>query len=193
MKPMEVLTRSKARRGAVGERKNVSHFFRIGKFFALVVMTGSARGPVMAQQTNDGFNPIFDGKSLDGWEGDPTYWSVADGAIVGTVTPETILKRNTFLIWRGGETRDFELKVEYRISAGGNSGVNYRSTEVEGVPFALRGYQADIDAANKYTGQNYEERGRTFLTLRGEFSQIAADGKPRVIASVEKRRIWPRY
>ncbi len=114
------------------------------------------------------FVSIFDGKTLDGWEGDPTYWSVEDGNLVGTVTPETLLSRNTFIIWKGGTVEDFELKVEYKVSSEGNSGINYRSEMVAGVPYALRGYQADLDGAQRYTGSNYEERGRTTLASRGE-------------------------
>ena len=68
---------------------------------------------------------------------------------MGEITPETIVKQNTFIIWRGGVTRDFELKVEYRISARGNSGINYRSSEVPGQMFALRGYQADPDGQDR--------------------------------------------
>src|SRR5690606_37135168 len=102
------------------------------------------------------FKSIFDGKTLDGWDGDPVYWSVKDGAITGEITPETLLKANTFLIWQGGQPGDFELKAEFKISEGGNSGINYRSEMVEEVPFALKGYQADIDGKNNYTGQNYE-------------------------------------
>ena len=52
------------------------------------------------------------------------------------------------------------------------------------MPHALRGYQADIDGPNRYTGQNYEERGRTFLALRGDLSRVDADGTSRVIGSV---------
>src|SRR5262249_44104670 len=69
-----------------------------------------------------GFTPIFDGKTLDGWEGDPKYWRVAEGAMVGEITPATVIRSNTFIIWRGGELADFELKVDYRITPGGNSG-----------------------------------------------------------------------
>jgi len=108
----------------------------------------------------DGFHPIFDGKTLDGWEGDPRYWRVENGALTGEVTPETLLKSNTFIIWRGGAPKDFELKADYRITAGGNSGINYRSVVVPDAVtpanrFAMRGYQADIDGRNMYTGQNY--------------------------------------
>ena len=125
-----------------------------------------------AHSTSDGFVSIFDGRTLDGWDGDPIYWSVKDGSIVGTITPETIVDRNTFLIWRGGTTGDFELKLEYKISAEGNSGINYRSYEVPGVPWALKGYQSDIDGQGQWNGQNYEERGRTFLALRGQVTRI---------------------
>ena len=140
--------------------------------------------PERGQKDEAGFESIFDGKTLTGWEGDPKYWRVEDGCLVGEVTPETILKQNTFIIWRGGTTRDFELKVEYRISSRGNSGINYRSEEIPDSHFAMRGYQADIDGANKYTGQNYEEKGRTFLALRGDISRVDPDGKSRVTGSV---------
>jgi len=148
--------------------------------------------PAVAQQvyptpgTNDetGFQQIFDGKTLNGWEGDPKYWRVENNCLIGEVTPETLLKQNSFIIWRSGITRDFELKVEYRVSARGNSGINYRSVQITNSPFALRGYQSDIDGANKYTGQSYEEKGRTFLALRGDISRVDADGKSRIIGSV---------
>lgn len=88
---------------------------------------------------------IFDGEMLNGWEGDTIYWRAEDGKIVGEVTEETLLDNNSFLIWRGGLTSDFEIKVEHRVSSEGNSAINYRSQEFEDLPFALRGYQADLD------------------------------------------------
>ena len=84
----------------------------------------------------DGFVSIFDGKTLDDWKGDPNYWHVENACLVGTVTPETILENNTFIVWQGGQPEDFELKLEYRISDSGNSGINYRSTYLEGRPYA---------------------------------------------------------
>src|SRR5215831_20303740 len=124
-----------------------------------------------------GFRPICDSKTLDGWEGDPKYWRVADGVMTGEITPETLIKSNTFLIWRGGSPKDFELKVDYRITSGGNSGVNYRSVVVPDAVtpdnrFAMRGYQFDIDGQNRYTGQNYEEKGRLFLAVRGQMTRV---------------------
>lgn len=119
-------------------------------------------------QKNDGFKFIFNGKNLEGWTGDTTYWSVKNGVLVGEVTPETILKRNTFIIYEEEQPANFELKLEYKISNSGNSGINYRSDIIKGFPHALRGYQCDIDGKNKYTGQNYEEKKRTTLAYRGE-------------------------
>ena len=157
-------------------------FLLLEAFVAVILLASSLLSNVgISRQTliptktvQDGFTPLFDGKSLDGWEFDPVYWSVKEGAIVGEITPETVLKNNTFIIWKGGELGDFELKVDFWISEKGNSGVQYRSEPFTEVPYALRGYQADIDGGNLYTGQNYEERKRTTLAYRGQKTQIAA-------------------
>src|SRR5262245_17045320 len=95
---------------------------RIVVLIGVVLLLGRAQiTESLAQQSASteeaGFERIFDGKTLKGWEGDPKYWRVENGALVGEITTETIVKQNTFIIWRGGVTRDFELKVEYRISA----------------------------------------------------------------------------
>jgi hypothetical protein len=136
-----------------------------------------------------GFASIFDGKTLNGWDGDPKYWRVEAGDIVGEITPETIVKSNTFLIWRGGEPADFELKAEFRITSGGNSGINYRSVVVPDkvTPsnrYAMRGYQCDMDGQRRYTGNNYEEKGRLFLAVRGQVTRVTGKRKPTVLASV---------
>jgi hypothetical protein len=141
----------------------------------------------------EGFVLIFDGKTLDNWKGDPKYWHVKNGCIVGTVTPETILENNTFIVWQGGQPEDFELKLEYRISDSGNSGINYRSTYLEGRPYALRGYQCDIDGKNRYTGQNYEEKKRTTLAYKGEKVLISTTDNPEVkenIRSNVEKNCW---
>lgn len=80
-----------------------------------------------APDDDAGFEAIFDGKTLAGWDGDPAFWRVENGAIVAESTPERPLERNTLLIWRGGTLRDFELKLEYRLSDAANSGVQYRN------------------------------------------------------------------
>ena len=135
-----------------------------------------------------GFTPIFNGRDLEGWEGDPKYWRVENGIMTGEITPETIIKSNTFLIWRGGSPADFEIKVDYRITSGGNSGVNSRSVVVPDAvtpsnKFAMRGYQFDIDGQNRYTGQNYEEKGRLFLATRGQMTHVVGGRKPVLLSS----------
>lgn len=169
-------------------------------FLASLLASGTllAQDPYVPKQSDrpepvpgdePGFKPIFDGKTLNGWEGDPKYWRVADGAMTGEITPETVIKSNTFIIWRGGTPSDFELKVDYRITAAGNSGINYRSVSVPDkvTPenrFALRGYQCDIDGQNRYTGNNYEEKGRLFLGVRGQVTRVTGKSKPVVLSTV---------
>jgi hypothetical protein len=136
-----------------------------------------------------GFVTIFDGKTLAGWEGDPTYWRVENGALVGEITPATVVKSNTFVIWRGGRPKDFELKLEYRITPAGNSGINYRSASVPDAAtpanrFALRGYQFDLDGARRYVGNNYEEKGRLFMAVRGQVTRVVGNRPPVVIATI---------
>ena len=91
---------------------------------------------------------------------------------------------NTFIIWRGGTTADFELKADFRITETGNSGVQYRSAALPDVgKWVLKGYQADIDGRNSYTGMLYEERGRGFVAPRGQFVRMAEGGVPKLIGS----------
>ena len=157
----------------------------------LACLAGPATVPGWCQSKKDGFKPIFDGKTLKGWEGDPTLWRVENGTLVGEIVPGKPLKTNSFIIWQGGQPKDFELVLECRISAAGNSGINYRSEKLPDPPYALRGYQADIDGQNRYTGQNYEERGRTTLAYQGQVTAINPLDNP--TASVQenvKNNAW---
>jgi hypothetical protein len=145
--------------------------------------------PELLTGDETGFAPIFDGRTLKGWEGDPAYWRAEAGAIVGQVVPATKLKSNSFLIWRGGSPADFELRLDCRLSNPGNSGINYRSTVIPDpvTPanrFSLRGNQCDIDAAHGFTGNSYEEKGRMFLALRGQATHVTGLAKPSVLASL---------
>jgi hypothetical protein len=153
-------------------------------------------GPRGAQALNfedhSGFESIFDG-TMKSWDGDPAIWKAEGDTLVGTTTEANPLKENTFVIWRGGEPADFELKLEYRMSAT-NSGIQFRSTHVppggEGRgavtgKWVLKGYQADIDFDNRFTGMVYEERGRGFLMQRGQAVEIGPDGVSRMIGSLE--------
>lgn len=135
----------------------------------------------------EGFHEIFDGKTLNGWDGDPDFWRVENGAIVGESRKDHQPKQNTFCIWKGGKPGDFEFKAEYRLTGvnDGNSGIQYRSSELpEVAKWVLKGYQADIDLKQQYTGQIYEERSRGFLALRGQISYIPNSGHPGSVGSL---------
>jgi Domain of Unknown Function (DUF1080) len=152
------------------------------------------RGPqTISYEDRAGFVQIFDGVSLKNWDGDPAFWRVEDGAIVGESTEANAVKENTFMIYRGGEPADFELKVEFRIN-NTNSGIQYRSVhlpqgnkqgerEIAG-KWVLKGYQADIDIANQFTGMLYEERGRGFLAPRGTVGYVS-EGQRGSIGALE--------
>ena len=140
-------------------------------------------------EIEDGFVNLFDGNTLKGWEGDTAVWRMEEGVVTGEVTASsTPLKANTFLVWRGGSPADFEMKGQYKISAEGNSGIQYRSKDVEGVPFGLKGYQFDIDGANVYTGQNYEERERAIIAFRGQKVTLPVVAEP--VSSLAKNNVW---
>jgi type 1 glutamine amidotransferase len=121
-----------------------------------------------------GFKPIFNGRNLDGWDGNPKFWSVKDGAIVGQTTADNPTKGNTFLIWRQAPVDDFVLRLKYKIN-GGNSGIQYRSREVD--KWVVAGYQGDFEAGDMFSGILYEERARGILATRGQKVTIGEDGK----------------
>jgi 3-keto-disaccharide hydrolase len=157
---------------------------------------GGPRGPEpLPFEDHAGFVSIFDGSTLKGWDADTKFWRAEGGAIVGQTTADNPLKENSFVIWRGGEPADFELKVEYRINAT-NSGIQIRSVRLPpgtqqgrgavAGNWVLKGYQCDIDAENRFTGQIYEERGRGFLAMRGQFAYIPEGGGPKVVGALQR-------
>ncbi|MCY3815302.1 MAG: DUF1080 domain-containing protein [Gammaproteobacteria bacterium] len=121
---------------------------------------------------------LFDGKSLDGWSGDSRYWSVIDGAITGRT--DIPLKENTYLI-REGTFSDFEARLKYRfLTEIGNSGLQYRGRRIEGRPFVVRGYQANIVTthADRTFAMLWEDEARELLALYGETVEIFAAADP---------------
>jgi hypothetical protein len=140
----------------------------------------------VAPLEESGFRPIFDGKSFAGWDCDQDFWRVEGEAMVGETAVGKQPKMNIFCIYRDASPGDFELKLQYKLSGAdsGNSGIQYRSVELPAVGrWVLKGYQMDIDAQQRFTGQIYEERGRGFLALRGQMSYIG-EGKKGSIASL---------
>jgi len=150
----------------------------------LATFTLAGHSPAIAND-DDGFKPIFDGTTLNGWDGNPTYWRVEDGTITGQTTADKPLEQNTFLIWRQGDVDDFELMLEYRIESG-NSGIQYRSFEKpkRWGKWVAGGYQGDIETGDTYSGAMYGERFRGILAMRGEKTVIGNNHKKKVIGSV---------
>ncbi len=133
-------------------------------------------GRLAATSAEDGFIPIFNSKDLTGWDGKPGWWRVEDGTITAESTPEKPCTKHNYLIWRGGEPADFELRFQYRLTSG-NSGVQIRSRAI--ADWDMRGYQADIEAGPQWTGALFEH-DRGGIALRGEKAVIAPDGKREV-------------
>ncbi|MHA3769928.1 3-keto-disaccharide hydrolase [Verrucomicrobiota bacterium sgz303538] len=125
-----------------------------------------------------GVHQLFNGRSLDGWNGLPDFWSVKDGAITGQTTAEKPTQGNTFLVWQGGEVGDFELHFKYKIK-GGNSGVQYRSKLIDRPKFVVSGYQADFEAGKTYSGILYEEKARGILAQRGQKTVVKEGEDPK--------------
>jgi hypothetical protein len=117
----------------------------------------------LATFAKDGFVPLFNGKNLDGWDGDPRLWKAQDGMIIGS-TEGTPLEYNSFLITKKSYA-NFILRAEAKLR-NHNSGIQFRSEEVPDLKWAVRGYQADM-AENNYWGCIYEERGKRGILVNG--------------------------
>jgi len=145
--------------------------------------------PVLVSAAEQGFRSIFDGKDLNGWDGNPKLWSVKDGAITGQTTADNPAKGNTFLIWTNGNLADFELRCSFKLVPGdaqgfANSGIQYRSKVVDPANWVVGGYQADMEAGKTYTGILYEERFRGIMAERGQKVVWDNDDKKQVVGSV---------
>lgn len=173
----------------------------------MVIALISATATVFADDSrkapaeSDDMKVIFDGKSLEGWDGDSRLWSVKDGVIHGETTPEKKANRNTFLIWKGGKLKDFELRLSFRCTASNNSGIQYRSkhiTENAANDWVVRGYQHEIRNENQFpniSGFIYDEggltggRGRTCMV--GEKAEWVDDGSKKGKKKVTETLITP--
>jgi hypothetical protein len=159
-----------------------------------------------------GWTQIFDGKTLDGWDGNPEVWNVEDGAISAESTAARRLG-TTFIVWRGGEPVDFELKLEIKTDRDIHSGVFYRGKVGPNPPrpgarsnaaptrpqpsFAVpadpkwnvTGYSLDFDYDRENNGniQDTSGRGETQIVWRGHIVRMEAGKRPRSIGSLGDR------
>lgn len=140
-------------------------------------LAGCAAAQSRPAAAGDGFISLFDGRTLDGWRGDPALWSVRDGAITGHAP--TRLPQSAFLI-RDGSYRDFELHFKYRMTEIGNSGFQFRSWVKDEATFSVGGPQANVVPAHQHVrfGMIFETLGRLEVALLSENVEISSvDGK----------------
>jgi hypothetical protein len=168
---------------------------------------------------HDGYVPIFDGRTLDGWDGNPTFWRVEDGAIVGESTPERP-SGNSYIAYRRMAAKDFTLKFEIKVEGNGGSGLQYRSRT--GLPWLanipanvtafngpvnlnwmMTGPQADFWPSRIYTGQFYSENTpMRILAWRGQVVEgfgerskrlMGTIGDREALGAVVKQNDWNQY
>ena len=154
--------------------------------FASLALPALAQAPAEPE----GMTRIFSGKDLEGWDGDPRLWSVKDGVLRGETTPENKASGNTFIIWKGGTLKDFDLRLSFRVSLSNNSGIQYRSKHITDNPknkWIVRGYQAEVRSEND--GRNvggfiYDEGGkRGRMVLPGQ-KVVWENGKSNTVGQV---------
>jgi hypothetical protein len=147
----------------------------------LLLLGSFAAVALVARAADSGFKNIFNGKDLTGWDGMKEFWTVRDGAITGQTTADRVLKANTFLVWKGGDVKNFELRAQFRlVGEKPNSGIQYRSKVLDAATYVVGGYQADIDTG-RYIGMLYEEKGRGILMQPGQKVRIgpASEEQPK--------------
>jgi len=150
-----------------------------------------------AQSNADVFRPLFNGKDLAGWDGNPELWTVENGCITGKTTGPEQLKYNQFIIWRGGLVKNFELHAKVK-QAGNNSGIQYRSKELPVFgKWSVGGYQCDIHPAAPNNAMVYEERARGIITQNGQSVVIDPHGEKWLVAVREPVKVdvaeWHDY
>jgi 3-keto-disaccharide hydrolase len=126
--------------------------------FALVMLPVLVQAPVS----------LFNGKTLDGWEGNLKIFRVQDGAIVGGSLNDKVV-RNEFLC----TTRsygDFELRLKFKLlGQGANAGVQFRTKRIPN-HHEVSGYQADM--GDGWWGALYDESRRNKVLTGPDQAQM---------------------
>lgn len=154
--------------------KFLAHLCVVALVFGKLALSG------LAASNADGFEPIFDRKTPNGWRGqDMNFWTVEDDAITGTISTEHAPKLNQYLVWQGGLLDDFELKVTFRLRSAAspsvNGGFQFRSRVLPNGDVA--GYQVDNNYGMPWKARLYDEFGRHDLALQGERTVFDANGR----------------
>lgn len=144
-----------------------------------------ASANVSSNPDRDGFVNLIDARNpMRQWEGDRAHWSFRDGVLTGVT--DGSLKANSFITWKHSTVRNFDLRVKVKVTAGGNSGLQYRGTSRPDLGLhVVTGYQCDVVANTpKYNGMLYEEKGRRILSHTGEKVIVDTDGSCWVVGSM---------
>ena len=162
-----------------------------GKFTPSTPPHPEASAAVTVKPGPDGFVSLLAEKGLRGWSGDSKYWTVSNGILKGVT--DGSLKMNRFITWKGSTIRNFELRVNVKVSPGGNSGLQYRGQSRPDLGLDIvTGYQCDVVAKNpKYNGMLYEEKGRRILSHTGEKVIIDTEGKSWVVDKLPFKEFKP--
>lgn len=155
----------------------------------------------IAFDNHDGYTSLFDG-TLKNWDGDPKFWRVESGSLVGERT-QGMRPGNTFISYKGVEARDFDLKLEVKVEKGGGTGIQYRSKtgvswgrrmeEGMKLDWLMTGPQADFwfpvtPATSIYTGQIYSENTPLgIIAWRGQVVQLDKGKDARLVANIGDR------
>jgi len=161
-----------------------------------------------------GWTQLFDGKTLNGWDGNPEVWRVVDGAIAGEyTTPAGTRNPQTFLIWQGGQPADYELKLEVKLEGPtADSGIQYRASMAPpgqgraaapgaAVPAPTPapaanpqnarwnlggGYQFDFNFPGDYNGQVVDAGmgARGIVAWRGQVVRAEEGKRPRLLSTL---------
>jgi Domain of Unknown Function (DUF1080) len=154
---------------------------------------------------HDGYVSLFDGQSLKGWDGNPKFWRVEDGTIVGESSRQNPCG-NTYLVYRDMKAKDFTLKFEMKIIGNGGSGFQYRSQT--GIPWLMpisarvisntgpvnlswmmTGPQADFWPSKIYTGQFYSENTpMRIIAWRGQAVESYGNDSKRLMGTIGDRQ-----
>ncbi len=133
---------------------------------------------------------LFNGKDLSGWDGNPTFWKVEDGAITAESGGANPCKKTTFLVLKDRVVTDFDITFKFRfLSDWGNSGLQFRSKLADAKSFDVTGYQADMEMGKDYTGILYEQGGRGIFVKRGDRKEVDAAGQAKVTGQFDASKV----
>jgi len=172
---------------------------RFAATFAAVLLLSSA---VLAQnKPEEGFTALFDGQTLEGWQGGKDGYLVKDASIVSQV-------KGSGHLYTSKEYGDFHLKFEFKLTPGANNGIGLR-VPLTGDP-AYAGMEIQIldDESDRYKGKiaNYQHHGSVYgivpaktghlkpagewnseeIILKGKQIKVILNGETIVDADLEK-------